>query len=348
VDQATRARLETAARKAAGAAYCPYSHFRVGAAVLTEDQLIFSGTNVENVSFGLTICAERNAIHSAITQGQREIRAVVIYTPTAMPTAPCGACRQVIREFGPNAEIVCVCDSEAVIKMSCEALLPAAFSPSHVTPAPRSQPRPARSTVLRRLCIDIDNVIARTDEVIRSVISEFTNQRVQLTYDDLRHDNYWECRAKNGNSISRDEWLAIYERFSQPKYLLAIQPVEGVREYLAALTPFYNLHFVTSRLVSARSATVEWLNQHAFPKHDLHFLQAGEKHRSLGEFAASVEADLAQAESCSEQGIRRSYLIAHPWNASPAHQPGLRRVTGWPQLVDELLELHHNASEAGF
>src|SRR3954471_20685817 len=96
--------LAAAARAASEQAYCPYSNFRVGAAVLTEDGAVFSGCNIENASYGLTICAERTAVFHAAAKGHRAIVAVAVYTPTTFPTAPCGACRQVINEFGPDAE----------------------------------------------------------------------------------------------------------------------------------------------------------------------------------------------------------------------------------------------------
>ncbi|HEX8958368.1 MAG TPA: cytidine deaminase, partial [Solirubrobacterales bacterium] len=96
------------AREAAERAYCPYSGFRVGAAALaTRDgeagSEIFAGCNVENASYDLTICAERSAVVQAISAGYRKLLAVVVYTPTETPTAPCGACRQVLFEFGPDA-----------------------------------------------------------------------------------------------------------------------------------------------------------------------------------------------------------------------------------------------------
>jgi cytidine deaminase len=123
--------LESAARQAAAHAYCPYSHFPVGAAVLTARGEIFSGCNVENASYGLTICAERNAVFQAVAHGARPlvIRAVVVFTPTAVPTAPCGACRQVLNEFGPDAEVVSVCDGPVVNRHRLAELLPTAFGP---------------------------------------------------------------------------------------------------------------------------------------------------------------------------------------------------------------------------
>ena len=93
-------KLFLAARKAADFAYAPYSKFRVGAALLSEDGRVFSGCNVENRSYGLTICAERNAVLQGVAQGQQKFTAIAISTPdSAEPVGPCGACRQVLSEF---------------------------------------------------------------------------------------------------------------------------------------------------------------------------------------------------------------------------------------------------------
>jgi cytidine deaminase len=120
------------ARRASRHAYCPYSRFPVGAAVLTGEGTVFAGGNVENASYGLTICAERNAVFQAISHGASEIRAVLVYTPTAHPTAPCGACRQVINEFGPDSDIICVCDGRKVIRRKLSSLLAAPFGPRNL------------------------------------------------------------------------------------------------------------------------------------------------------------------------------------------------------------------------
>jgi cytidine deaminase len=95
------------ARKAADCAYAPYSHFRVGAALLAPDGTVFSGCNMENRSFGLTICAERNAAARGIAAGCRSFIALAISTPdSGTPVGPCGACRQVLSEFmGPEAAV---------------------------------------------------------------------------------------------------------------------------------------------------------------------------------------------------------------------------------------------------
>ena len=132
LSSAVRRRLEKAARTAATTSYSPYSEFQVGAAVLTDSGKIFTGCNVENASYGLCNCAERTAVFSAIAAGERGINAVAIYTPTKFPTAPCGACRQVINEFGPRAVIISFCNGEERLERTLDALLPEAFGPDNL------------------------------------------------------------------------------------------------------------------------------------------------------------------------------------------------------------------------
>ncbi|HVU24704.1 MAG TPA: cytidine deaminase [Opitutus sp.] len=129
---ATLRQLEDAARTASHAAYAPYSKFRVGAAVRASSGKIYSGCNVENASYGLCNCAERTAIFTAVAHGERSIDAVVVFTPTQTPTAPCGACRQVINEFGPDAVVVSFCESAGRIEETLSALLPRAFGPTNL------------------------------------------------------------------------------------------------------------------------------------------------------------------------------------------------------------------------
>ena len=99
-------RLLAAARGVRAHAHAPYSRFRVGAAVLDERGLIHVGCNVENASYGLTVCAERNATAAAIAAGARHVRAVAVVTAMRPPARPCGACRQVLRERGNDDTIV--------------------------------------------------------------------------------------------------------------------------------------------------------------------------------------------------------------------------------------------------
>lgn len=123
------AKLKRAAKAASAKAYAPYSGFRVGAAIWT-DRGMFTGANVENASYGLANCAERTAIFAAVAAGARKLACVVVYTPTPRPTAPCGACRQVIHEFGPQARVLSCCDGEDIVDTTIRALLPGAFGPA--------------------------------------------------------------------------------------------------------------------------------------------------------------------------------------------------------------------------
>jgi cytidine deaminase len=123
--------LLDAARGMVATAYVPYSGFPVGAAVLTEDGSIVTGVNVENASYGLTCCGERNAVFTAVGQGHRTIRAVAISTPRAPGATPCGACRQVLNEFKPeDRPLAIILDGpDGPILTDLETLLPAAFGP---------------------------------------------------------------------------------------------------------------------------------------------------------------------------------------------------------------------------
>ena len=122
----TRTRLLRAARAAAKNAYAPFSKLKVGAAVLTAKGRIFSGCNIENSSYGLTICAERVATFKVVSAGECEIQAVLVYADTAKPTAPCGACLQVINEFSENPEIV-LANGRSTKKYRLRELLPLGF-----------------------------------------------------------------------------------------------------------------------------------------------------------------------------------------------------------------------------
>jgi len=110
-------------------AYVPYSHYPVGSAVLFSSGKIYSGCNVENASYGLTVCAERNAIFQAVAQGERELKAIAIAVPTETFPSPCGACRQVIREFTVDCPVILVNGAGQTRVTSLKVLLPESFGP---------------------------------------------------------------------------------------------------------------------------------------------------------------------------------------------------------------------------
>lgn len=125
----TLEKLIKAAREATGHSHCPHTKFATGAAVLVDDGHIFKGCRVENAAAGLTMCACRAAIFHAVCEGYTEIEAVLTYVPGKVVKAPCGACRQVINEFGSEADVYSICDSPEVFHRRLKDLLPAAFGP---------------------------------------------------------------------------------------------------------------------------------------------------------------------------------------------------------------------------
>ena len=124
--------LIEAARRTQQQAYAPYSRYRVGAAVEGEDGSVFVGCNVENASYGLVMCAERVAIGAAVAAGVRQFRRIVVVSDSEPPAPPCGACRQVIFEFAPEAEVLAV-GPRSSHRWIMRDLLPAAFSGSQLT-----------------------------------------------------------------------------------------------------------------------------------------------------------------------------------------------------------------------
>jgi cytidine deaminase len=121
--------LIAAARQVRFRAHAPYSRFRVGAAVRDQQGRIHVGCNVENASYGLTICAERNAVAAAVAAGARRLTAVAVVTDSSPPSSPCGACRQVLAEFAPATAPVLLASPRGAARVAHTVgeLLPAAF-----------------------------------------------------------------------------------------------------------------------------------------------------------------------------------------------------------------------------
>jgi cytidine deaminase len=121
--------LARAAREARERAYAPYSGFLVGAAVLSDDGRLFAGVNVENASYGVAICAERTAVVKAVADGARRLTAVAVVASNDEPSWPCGACRQVLNEFGPDMVVVSEGLGGGREERNLRELLPHSFGP---------------------------------------------------------------------------------------------------------------------------------------------------------------------------------------------------------------------------
>ena len=110
-------------------AYVPYSHFPIGAVLVTDEGKIYTGVNIENASFGLTNCGERTAIFKAVSEGAREFKELIVYGQTEKPISPCGVCRQVMAEFfEPDLPVTLVSKDKSTVVMTVKELLPYSFT----------------------------------------------------------------------------------------------------------------------------------------------------------------------------------------------------------------------------
>lgn len=130
--KSTYARLVAAAKSAKRQSYSPYSHFRVGAALLTANGKIFTGCNIENSSYGLTVCAERTAVFKAVSEGERRFAAIAVASDDTDFTPPCGACRQVLMDLASNIEFILTNRKGEFRVLKLRELFPYPFDRSHL------------------------------------------------------------------------------------------------------------------------------------------------------------------------------------------------------------------------
>ena len=129
----TREELKAAAVTMLDRAYCPYSHFAVGAALECDDGTVFTGCNIENAAFSPTICAERTAVAKAVSEGHTDFVRIAIAGRSADFCVPCGVCRQVLREFAPDIEVICLNGKGEEKVFTLPDLLPHSFGPEFLT-----------------------------------------------------------------------------------------------------------------------------------------------------------------------------------------------------------------------
>jgi cytidine deaminase len=147
------AALEQAARAARARAYAPYSRFQVGAAVQTASGEVFTGANVENASYGLCVCAERNAVMAAVLAGHRDVRAVCVITDATPPASPCGMCRQVLLEFSRDpatTRVIALGAGGARAEWTVAELIPHGFTGAQLDVPPPAAPVRSRRGSTRR------------------------------------------------------------------------------------------------------------------------------------------------------------------------------------------------------
>ncbi|MBN1898552.1 MAG: cytidine deaminase [Spirochaetes bacterium] len=132
MDETLIKKLINLAKDAQKNAHCPYSSFPVGAALLCENGNIYTGCNVENASYGLTICAERTAVFKAVSKGEKKFKAIAIVLFSDNFGVPCGACRQVLREFGTDMDVIMAKQTGEYKIMKLSELLPESFGPENL------------------------------------------------------------------------------------------------------------------------------------------------------------------------------------------------------------------------
>ena len=130
----TREELKAAAVAMLDRSYCPYSHFAVGAALECADGTVFTGCNIENAAYSPTICAERTAVAKAVSEGHRDFVRIVVAGRTEEVCVPCAVCRQVLREFAPDMEIICLNGWGEEQVFTLPQLLPHSFGPEFLKP----------------------------------------------------------------------------------------------------------------------------------------------------------------------------------------------------------------------
>jgi uncharacterized HAD superfamily protein len=186
------------------------------------------------------------------------------------------------------------------------------------------------------ICVDIDNVIAQTDEVMRAVIKLFSKNQVDLRYEDVVEFDYWKCVDQHGRSFLKTEWQDIHLKFTR-NYIQRIRPFDNVREHLLRLGEKFEIHIATSRLPEGHDGTRAWLATHRIPFAQLHFVGHRKKHTLAEVFVAAIEDDRDQAVLFHDHNVP-AFLLAHPWNIL---QPGskMTRVDQWSVLVARLLEI---------
>jgi len=186
------------------------------------------------------------------------------------------------------------------------------------------------------ICVDIDNVIAQTDEIIRELIKLHSKDGVDLSYTDIVAFDYWRCADAKGRQLDRMEWAAIHLEFTR-YHLSRIRPVDDVATHLGRLAHRCEIHLVTSRLSIGEEGTRQWLLKHCIPFDHLHFVEHRRKHEIDLPFAVAIDDDREQAVLFHERGVR-AVLLAHPWNEVDPGSP-VTRVEGWPRLVSTVLGL---------
>lgn len=186
------------------------------------------------------------------------------------------------------------------------------------------------------LFFDIDNVIADTDPVIRRIIREHTNGRIDLSQEDVVEFNYCICPTKTGQLLSKSEWDEVLSIFSTPEVLNSIEIFPGVQDCLDRLSNRYEIQFATSRSPKTKEPTIAWMQENRLNGYKVHFLDHGKKHEALKAADVIVEDYYEQAAAFAQNGTK-CFVFEYPWNVDKRSLPRMEWIKNWAQLMLRLL-----------
>ena len=188
---------------------------------------------------------------------------------------------------------------------------------------------------MKEICVDLDNVLARTDEVMRSIIYSFSRGRVNLRYEDVIRFNYYECTDNKGEYITNEEWKFIHNEFISNR-LNQVKPITGASRALETLSKKFKIYVVTTRPEKGLLVTKKWLKANNFNSYMLLPSEHRWKHKLGIHFDIAIDDDLEQALLFQENGTM-PILLAHPWNKLSAGSKIVRLPT-WNDIVSFLLQ----------
>jgi hypothetical protein len=190
-----------------------------------------------------------------------------------------------------------------------------------------------------KLCVDIDNVLGQTDEVMRGIIRVATNGKalpggVDYCYEDIKEFEYNLCKDRSGNSVSKEVWEAVHRIFQDPNsgYVDLIQPTAGALQALIALRERWDIWMVTARHDDGLRKAIAWVERH-FPGFSSNVHSSyGRKKWEVASFTAAVDDHLETSLGFADNGVR-SFVYDHPWNRKAANDRRLTVVKSWSQLI---------------
>lgn len=179
--------------------------------------------------------------------------------------------------------------------------------------------------------VDIDDCVADSGDALRHAVKIVTKGHVDLKYEHILDYDYPNNLDGSGHELGRDAWAAAHDLFSTAEFLSDVKPFPGAVDALKELQTFLDVHFITTRLHSARIPTLQWLDRLNLGPFSVHFVSRRRKHEAVSDaVVAAIEDDPVQADLYRGKGVP-CYILAHPWNAAASG-----RCNDWPSIVESI------------